>query len=77
MIEQFTAAAMCPRCGAVDVFPWREPQPAPRGDEPVARVQRRIAAVVQSMCYTDKPYFDPDDAVVIRQCRCGHEWAQQ
>lgn len=73
--EPFTAVAMCPQCSAVDVWPWREPNKYPRGDSPLELAQVQIAYALAAITCTEP--FDPDDATVVRQCRCGHEWAQR
>ena len=75
MTEEFTAAAMCPECGAVDVWPWREPRKEPKGSDPTDVAWRKIGSVLEAITWC--PYFDPDDAVVVRQCKCGHEWSQR
>lgn len=72
--EQFTAVAMCPECGAVDVWPWREPRREPKGNDPVDKMQRRFAGYSWLIPGFG---FDADDAAVMRQCACGHEWGQR
>ncbi|MCG7596340.1 hypothetical protein [Mycobacterium sp. PSTR-4-N] len=80
LVEQFTATAICPKCGACDVHPFRMPRHEPKGDSPLEHAQRAIGRAIDiSRAITGLPsYFDPDNADVMRQCnRCEWEWPQQ
>lgn len=80
VVEQFAATAICPKCGACDVHPFRLPRYAPTGDDEIARNWRRIAELVDySRALSGQPpYYDPDDADVMRQCnQCDWEWPQR
>jgi hypothetical protein len=81
--EQFTAVALCPKCGDANIFPWRAPRYQPKGNDPVSRSQRQIATYADALNVTlstdgwSSFTFDPDDATVVRQCPCGAEWPQR
>lgn len=51
IVEQFTACAMCPKCGAVDVHWIARPRVKPPGwdDTPLAEGLRRINESIRAM----------------------------
>lgn len=82
MINTFTAACECPKCGTVAVHLMREPNPSP---------PERVCAPRNSTMFA---WGGPDNTVlnitddgfdrwderpykIVRTCQCGAEWGQR